>query len=148
MGEPIKQIKGKVHVPYEWSYGGALTKFFQIMRDEKKIMGARCKNCGKVLVPPTKVCGKCYSDTDEDWVEVSDHGELLNFTVVYLPFPGQPTKPPYAYGYIRLDGSATTYPHMISNIDFDQIKVGMRLKAIWNEERKGNLHDIKYFEPE
>ncbi|PIU66594.1 MAG: DNA-binding protein [Armatimonadetes bacterium CG07_land_8_20_14_0_80_40_9] len=144
----IKEIKGKIVVPYHWSYGATITKFFQETRENKKIYGARCTKCKGVLVPPVRLCGRCFAPTEEEWVELSDHGRLVSFTTVYLPFPGQPTEPPYTYGMIRLDGADTDFPHLIKEIDEDKMKVDMRLQAVWSEERKGNLFDIKYFKPE
>lgn len=144
----VKEVKGKVQVPYNWAYGETLTGFFNETRENKRLMGARCTKCKGVMVPPMAICGKCYTATEKDWFPVSDHGQLVAHTVVYLPFPGQPTEPPYVYGMIKLDGVNTQYPHLIKEIEYDQIKVGMRLQAVWNEERNGDLYDIKHFKPE
>ncbi|MEW5944874.1 MAG: Zn-ribbon domain-containing OB-fold protein [bacterium] len=143
----IREVKGKVSVPYNWAYGENITKFFKETRDNKRIMGTRCSKCRKVLVPPVALCGRCFAMTEEKWVELPDTATLVAHTVVYLPFPGQPQEPPYAYGMLRFDGADTQFPHLIGGIEFDKIKCGMRLKAVWNEERKGDLFDIKYFEP-
>jgi hypothetical protein len=83
----------------------------------------------------------------QEWVELSDEGTLLTFTVVYLPFIGQPTEPPYVYAFIMLDGADVQFPHILSEVEPEDVKVGMRLKAKWAEERKGTLHDIEYFRP-
>ena len=146
--KPVMECSGKLTVPYEWSYGETLTRFFTTTRDKKQIMGTKCPKCNSVLVPPVKVCGRCFTQTLPEWIEVPDRGKIVSFTVVYLPFPGQPHEPPYCYGMIRLDGTNTQYPHMIKEIDFDKIEIGMRVQAVWNDERKGDLFDIKYFEPE
>ena len=147
MSELIKEVKAVVKVPYRWSYGEYLTLFFEEFRQNKKFYGTRCSKCKSVLIPPQKVCGRCFAPTDE-WVEVSDHGTLLSFTTVYLPYPGQPTTPPYTYGNILLDGANTIFAHLIGEIEAEKIRCGMRVQAVWNEERKGNLYDIKYFKPE
>ena len=149
--KPVYEVKGSLHVPYEWSYGETLTKFFTETRDNKQIMGARCTKCGYVLVPPVGLCGKCFAPTEPDWIPISDHGSLISWTVVYLPFPGQPTEPPYCYGMIRLDGMNTQYPHIIKGAqekNWDDLEIGMRLEAVWNEDRKGDLYDIAYFKKE
>lgn len=64
----------------------------------------RCKECGAVEFPPHLACNACgYHETE--WVEVSGHGTLLNFTI-----PGiQNDKPhlkehgKYGYGTVELD---------------------------------------------
>jgi len=46
-----------------------------------------------------------------------------------------------------LNGADVQFPHMLGEVEFDDIEVGMRLKAVWSEDRKGTLHDIRYFRP-
>ena len=148
MSEPVKEIKGRLVIPYRWSYGRSLSLFFEYTRVEKKLYGARCTKCGGVIVPPIVVCGRCFAPTEKEWVQVGDRGELVAWTTVYYPFPGQPTQPPYTYGYVRLDGANTTFPHLIQEVDPENLYVGMRMEAVWNDDRKGDLYDIKYFRPE
>ena len=62
-------------------------------------------------------------------------------------FPGQPTEPPYVYAFIMLDGADVQFPHILGEVDLADIRVGMRVKAVWAAERKGTLHDIEYFKP-
>ncbi len=146
MTEIVKNVKRTWFVPYSWCYGSSISEFFEKMKNEAKIYGARCSKCKKVLVPAVMLCGRCFAPTEE-WVELKDEGIIDSFTIVNLPYPGQPTTPPYAYGMIKLDGANTFFVHLISGIEFNKIKVGMRVKAVWNEERKGTLFDIKYFKP-
>jgi hypothetical protein len=145
----INEIHQTVEVPYKWSYGRYWTRFFREIKENQKIYGSRCTKCKGVLVPPVRGCGKCYALTEDEWVEVPDKGTVVSYTVVHLPFPGQPTEPPYAYTHIRLDGTDTDFIHILGEIDFDKIKIGMRVQAVWKdkEERKGDLLDIKYFKP-
>ena len=73
--------------------------------------GRQCPECGVVEFPPHLACNACgYHATD--WVEVSGHGKLLDFT---LPGP-QNDKPyhkevgKYAYGTVEIDeGAQYTY---------------------------------------
>jgi uncharacterized OB-fold protein len=146
MVSPVKEIKSRVEVSYRWSYGHHLSRFFAEAKQNRRLMGVRCPQCQGVFVPPRLVCGRCFKETSE-WVEVGDEGVLETFTTVYLPFPGQPTEPPYTYGYIRLDGTATHIAHLIKEIDPADIKVGMRVKAVWSRNPQGDLFDILHFKP-
>lgn len=149
MVEEITEKKKTITVPYKWSYGKGLTKFFTETKENKRIMGSKCPKCNGVLIPPVALCGRCYVETEKDWIQISDHGILLTWTTVYLPFPGQPTEPPYTYGLIKLDGADTIFSHLIKGFkDEKELKVGMRIQAVWNENRKGDLYDIMYFKPE
>lgn len=74
-------------------------------------MGTSVPECGAVEFPPHLACNACgYHKTD--WVQVSGHGHLIDFT---LPGP-QNDKPylkeygKYAYGAVDIDeGSQYTY---------------------------------------
>ena len=102
---------------------------------------------GSVLVPPKKVCHRCFNDLTE-WVEVSDEGTLETFTVVHYNEPElHPVKAPLAYGIVRLDGADTGMTCLIGEVGLDGLKKGMRLKAVFKEVAEGNYMDIEYFRP-
>ncbi|MFL6216733.1 MAG: Zn-ribbon domain-containing OB-fold protein [Blastocatellia bacterium] len=143
---PVKEVRGQISIPYRWSYGHWLTRFFDESREHKRLMGTRCPRCGAVVVPAARICTRCFVEATE-WVEVSDHGVLATFTTVHLPFPGQPTEPPYTYGLILLDGASTYYSHLI-NEPGENLSCGMRVQAVWSDERKGDLFDILHFAKE
>jgi hypothetical protein len=81
-------------------------------------------------------------------VEVSDTGTLLSYTVTRYPVPAiQPVEPPFALGLVKLDGSTSGLVHLLGEVDFNEIRVGMRVQAVFREKREGNYLDIKYFKP-
>jgi uncharacterized OB-fold protein len=47
-----------------------------------KIMGVKCRRCGKYEFPPLPVCDSC-SGTEMEWVEMSGEAEM--FTCAYSP---------------------------------------------------------------
>jgi len=143
---PVREVEGSLDLRFRHSYGEHYDRFYREMRDNRRIMTVKCSRCGAVLLPPRPYCGFCFSEADE-WVELPDEGTLLTYTIVHLPFKGQPTEPPYAYAFIMLNGADVQFPHMLGEVEFDDIEVGMRLKAVWSEDRKGTLHDIRYFRP-
>ncbi len=145
--ETVKKVKRTWHVPYHWCYGKSNTEFFERLKEESMFYGSKCTSCNKVVVPIAGLCARCFADTEPDAVPVKDEGVLDSFTIVYLPYPGQPSTPPYAYGMIKLDGSSNYFMHMVDGIPLEDIKVGMKVKAVWNDERKGDFYDIKYFKP-
>ena len=145
--EGIYIHRSGIKVPYQWHAGEYATRFYTELRDNKKIWGTKCPECGKVSVPPKKTCPECFKQCFE-WVELSDTGTLLTYTIVRYSEPLiQPREPPYAYGIIKLDGADTGLVHLLGEVDLDKIKVGMRVKAVFNENPEGNYLDIKYFKP-
>jgi uncharacterized OB-fold protein len=149
--EVFLEFPGRWDIPYVHSAGRAATKFFTELKN-KKIVGTKCPKCSRVLIPPRSFCERCFVPTT-DWVEVKDTGVITTFTICYVQFTGLP-KPPYALGGVKLEGADTSLFWFIGGVplgnqkeDYKKMPIGSRAKAVWNEERKGAMSDIKYFKP-
>jgi uncharacterized OB-fold protein len=137
----------RIRLPYTWHVGKAGSRFYHEIRDNCKIWGTKCHQCESVFVPPRETCPRCYHDLQE-WVQVSDTGTLLTYTVTRYAVPGiQPLEPPFALGIIKLDGATTGLVHLLGEIKLSDISIGMRVKAVFREARRGDYLDIKYFKP-
>jgi len=141
--EPLT-LKGQIAVPYTWWAGETGSKFLVSIRDEKKILGTKCKECGTVYVPPRKNCGRCFVDVGE-WVDIGDEGVIEAHTIVHYAHPMQPVKPPFAYALIKLDGADVCFLHLVKK-NLDKIRNGLRVKAKFKAERTGHILDIDSFE--
>ena len=120
--EPVKSTKTPLHLDYEYTAGAASSRFLRAVK-EKKLMGQRCPQCGKVYLPPR---GACPTDgvptTDE--VELPHTGTVTTFCVVNVPF----------LHVVKADESA--------------MATGMRVTATWKDEREGHITDLACFVPE
>ena len=144
------EIKWKTDLPYRYSIGKLSVKFFEELKENKKLFGSRCPKCGKVHFPPRAVCADCLVEmTVNNMVELYNRGTLYGYTVVNYPFvdPNTGGMRPFPYGYalFKLDGADTFTMHFIDEKDVTKLKVGMRVEAVFKEERKGSLEDIPYF---
>ena len=137
---------GKIFIPNTYTAGAVGSHFLIELRDNKKIMGTKCPACDLVYVPARSVCKYCFAQLDQ-WVEVSDTGTLQTYTVAGQRNGVQPVDPPIIYGIIQLDGASTSLVHMLSEVDFEKLVIGMRVKAVFSEKRVGSILDIKYFKP-
>jgi uncharacterized OB-fold protein len=152
MNEPLKDairiISGERPrtMRYSNSAGPVRSKFLLCLQDQQKILGTRCPTCSRVFVPAKSTCPKCFQNLKE-WVEVSPEGSLETYTIVYKSEPFHISATPFAFGIIKLDGADTGMVHRLGEIDFRKIRIGMRVKAVFNEELKGDIRDIKYFRP-
>jgi uncharacterized OB-fold protein len=145
--EEYHVIPKKITIPFSYTAGRVASRFFTELKDNKKIMGVRCRSCKKVIVPPQLICVECFEKT-EDWIEVGPGGVLLNYTVVESPEQHYPIKPPFIMGIIRLDGADTNLIHFVKGIDVKRDNVNIRLVPKFAESRTGSIRDIEYFEPE
>jgi len=137
---------GKIFIPNIYTAGAVGSRFLIELRDNKRIMGTRCPACDKVYVPARSVCKYCFAQLDKG-IEVSDTGTVETYTVAGQQNGVQPVDPPIIYGIIQLDGASTGLVHMLSEIEFEKLAVGIRVKAVFNEKRVGSILDIKYFKP-
>ncbi len=145
-----------VHVTHTmnltWRYGAGahFREFIAALRARAQILGKRCPVCARVYLPPRVVCGNCYAELGE-WVEVKETGTVRAFTVVHTPIidptTGQPRPLPYAMALIQLDGADTTLNHYLAENDPAtlRVRIGMRVRAVWREQRTGMLTDIVHF---
>lgn len=137
-----------INVPYHWWAGETAGKFFVSLRDEEKILGRKCNACGKVFSPPRKMCPDCYIETHE-WVELGPEGELVSFTVARRKLASIPKdrETPVVFGLVKLDGATTSMLHFIDGAAPENVRIGMRVKAVFAKERSATIKDISHFEP-
>lgn len=90
-----------------------------------KLMGGRCKQCGKVHLPPRPLCDSCFSKEFE-WVEVSGKGKLLTYTVIHVAPTQFQSMVPYAVGIVELE-KGVRIPGMITGVAPEQLKIGIDL---------------------
>ncbi len=140
-------VDGFIKMPYNWSAGETASHFLAQLRDHKKIWATKCPSCSTVFIPPRKNCFKCFVPIG-DWMEVSSVGTLVTFTVVNYHEPDlHPSHSPLIYGIIKLDGADTGLLHLVSDVDTENLCSGMRVEAVFSQDRKGSPLDIRYFTP-
>lgn len=145
--EPVTGIEVPIYLQYEFTAGAALSRFLAGIR-EGRIMGQRCPACASVYVPPRGSCSRCGIPTEEE-VHVSDQGVIESFTIVHIPIPGNPIKPPFIAANILLDGTDMACLHLVSEIPTGKVHVGMRVQAVWKprEEWDYTFENIAWFKP-
>jgi uncharacterized OB-fold protein len=94
--------------------------------NQGKLMGGKCRNCGKILFPPRPLCDRCLA-TEFEWKEISQTGNLLTYTIIYVAPTQFQSISPYPVGIIQLE-DGLKLPGMIKATALDQIKIGMQLK--------------------
>jgi uncharacterized OB-fold protein len=133
-----------VEYPYRRSVGPVLGRFFGALRD-RRIEGVRGSD-GRVLVPPQEYDPQTARSLSE-FVEVGQTGTVTTWCWVATPRRNHPLRHPFAWALIRLDGADTALLHAVDAGDESRMTTGMRVRARWREETKGEIHDIACFEP-
>jgi uncharacterized OB-fold protein len=116
--------------------------------EEGRLLGARTGKTGKVYFPPKEADPATGLELD-NYVELPDKGTVTTFAVINIPFAGQRIKPPYVAAYVLLDGADIAFLHLIQEIDASEVRMGMRVQAVWKprEEWGLGIDNIEYFTP-
>ena len=88
-----------------------------------KVMGTRCKDCGKDYFPPRSDCYQCLPG-EMEWFEVSGTGKLVTYSKLeYAPI-----------------GFEEDVPY--SDLPQKEINVGMEMKTVANTLPNGQLNYV------
>ena len=145
--DPVTGVVVPVSLDYNYAASPEESLFYRGL-NEGKIMGQRCPTCQKVYVPPRSACPADGTPTAEE-VELSQTGTITTFCIVNVPFLGQKITPPYVSAYVLLDGADIAVLHLILGVPADEVRMGMRVKAVWKpkDEWTFSLENIDHFEP-
>jgi uncharacterized OB-fold protein len=141
--EPPFEIPDRIDMNYRYSYGG-VSRFFRELKENGRIFGSRCSKCRKVYLPPRINCSSCYKPTR--WVPLGNEGTIVTCTIVYYATSRFFSKTPFVCAYIKLDGADTLLLQNVIMDDVTSAHLGMRVRAVFKEERKGEISDF-YFVP-
>jgi len=103
---------------------------------EGRLVGQRCRVCGQVYVPPRGACPADGVPMDDE-VELPDTGTVTTFCIVNVGYPGQRVTPPYVAAAVLLDGADIAFSHLILGCDPGQVRMGMRVRAVWQPREDG-----------
>ena len=118
---------------------------------ECKILGARCKGCHRILIPPRVVCNKCEDEVEETLLDQGSTGIVQSAIKLEYKITdcstAKPKPTPYPYATIELEGGGRV-DGFLNVDDLSKVKVGQKVRPLWKpkEERIGHLTDIVYWE--
>lgn len=145
--DPVTGVVTRVSLDYDYAASPEESLFYRGL-NEGRIMGQRCPTCQKVYIPPRSACPADGTPTEEE-VELSQTGTVTTFCIVNVPFLGQKITPPYVSAYVLLDGADIAVLHLILGVPADEVRMGMRVKAVWKprDEWTFSLENIDHFAP-
>ena len=145
--DPVTGIVVPVELDYLYAASPEESLFYTSL-SEGKLVGQRCPECGKVYIPPRSACPADGTPTAEE-VPLPDTGTVTTFCIVNVPFLGQRITPPYVSAYVLLDGADIAFLHLILDIEAAEVRMGMRVKAVWKPEDEWGttIENISHFAP-
>lgn len=147
MTEPVGEIITPIRLEYRYTPGTASSRFLRSMK-EGHLVGRRCPSCLKVILPPRGSCSMCGELLGEE-VELSDSGTLVTFAIVNVNFANRVIDLPYVTGEVLFDGADMTTMVLLSGLPLEDVRMGMRVKAVWLPEAEWDysLANIDHVEP-
>lgn len=145
--EMITGIEVPIVHKYNFTAGAATARFLTQVK-KGNLTGQRCPSCANVYCPPRGSCASCGVATTEE-VQLSDKATVESFTIVAIPIPNNPIKPPYIIANLVADGANISFIHLMSECVNEDVHMGQRVQAVWKPEEEWSyaMDNIRYFKP-
>ena len=143
----VTDMEAPIYLQYNFTAGRAPTRFLTQIKNGV-LTGQRCPSCANVYVPPRGSCAACGVATEEE-VVLSDKATVQSFTIVAIPIPNNPIKPPFVIANLVLDGANLSFIHLMSECVNEDVHIGQRVQAVWKPEEEWDyaMDNIRYFKP-
>ncbi len=141
INDPFLEVPDKMIMTYKYSLGG-ISKFFVDLRDRGILSGTRCTRCGFRFFPPRVSCSECYGDTE--WFEVNLDGIVITSSTSWYATSEFFGKVPYAVAYVKPSNADTGMLQRVDLAGRNVVEPGTKVKAVFNEKRRGSVSDFWY----
>jgi uncharacterized protein len=142
-------LPGNWNFDYTYFAGETASRFFAELRDSQRILGRRCPQCSRLVVPARSYCDACYVEMG-DWEPVGTAGTIEAFTILTAAFPGLP-EPPLVIAFVTLDGADSAVLNFVQGVDLsDEDAAGSylfehdRVRVVFSEQREGRITDFHF----
>ena len=145
--EAVTVVEVPIYLKYNFTAGAAPARFLAQIK-KGVLTGQRCPKCSAVYVPPRGSCAGCGVATEEE-VVLSDKATVQSFTIVNIPIPNNPIKPPFVIANLVPDGANISFIHLMSECVNEDVHIGARVQAVWKPEEEWDyaMDNIRYFKP-
>lgn len=89
-------------------------EFFKILKEEGKLLGLKCRDCGTITCPPKNTCNQCGGRKLEK-VLLSGRGTIRSYTVTYIAPMGYEKEAPYTVALVELEEG----PWIVGRLDLN-----------------------------
>jgi uncharacterized OB-fold protein len=145
-GEPVTGITVPIRLEYEVNAGRAPSKYLRGIA-AGKLIGQKAVGSDQVYLPPRGSDPTSGAPTEIE-VEVGQNGTVTTFCVTNIPGLSESApEVPFAAAQILLDGANTPYLGLIQGIPVDEVRMGLRVRAVWDENLRPDARCLKWFEP-
>jgi uncharacterized OB-fold protein len=105
--------------------------------EQGRLMGTRCKECGRHYFPPRAHCAASLSG-DMEWFEVEGSGTLMGYSTLKYAPTGFKDDLPYTIATVDY-GDYRVFGRIDPNLSPEELSVGMEMTAVADQTRNGQL---------
>lgn len=110
-----------------------IEEFYNKLKNNE-IFVSKCNNCGKLSLPPRKICPSCNS-TDYSWIKLKNEGEIESFTIIYAPPKSFKEEAPYAVCLVKLENKVKILGR-IKISSHNEIKIKDKVRIVVKNKKK------------
>ncbi len=157
-GTPIKSVDEVPNISdapdlrYAWDNGLAISTYLDGLK-KGKIRGSLDTHTNRLMVPARPFSEIADLAPVTNYFNLPDSGVVKTFTISHVNWDSSPLSDGKVniFVVIALDGinEDMGLVHKLGEVDPQDVKIGMRVKAVWKAESKrtGSILDIDYFAP-
>ena len=136
-------IEGDFPVHFRYTAGVAGEKFLREIKDNGRLVAARCNNCQLNYLPPRIYCERCMAKLDE-YVKIENEGIIQSFTVCTQDREGKQLAEPVNVAFVRFPSAHGGLIHRTNG----EVCVGDKVHLVFKDKssRTGSILDIECFE--
>lgn len=143
----LRHWEGHMEADYIYTSGVAGERFFRALRDEGRLLAARCEACELSYLPPRLFCERCFAELAHS-VDVPAEGRVAAVTIAHVDRRGNPLSRPEQWAFVTFRG---IHGGLVNRLlgDSAQPKPGMRVRPRIRPKayRTGTIADLEGFEP-
>ena len=121
----------------------SIPRFWREKAAHYRLIGTRCKSCGRISYPPKPVCPYCGSRETEE-AELPGRGRVLSYTVIYTVPDGFRKYAPLVLGLIELENGVRIVASLTDVLP-EEVRTGMEVEAVLRRVQEDGEHGVIYY---
>ena len=111
-----------------------LPRDWRLQAERYRLLGGRCRDCGRISVPERQVCPGCGGAAVET-IKLSGRGEVYSHSIMHKAPDAFEQSVPYVVALVRLEEGALVSAQ-VTDVDPDDVTVGMPVEAVFRQWRQ------------
>jgi len=112
----------------------AVPRFWREIPQRYNLMGNQCQECKMTYFPPRVHCPVCRRKSINNMkdIKLSGKGEVITYSIIHTAPENFEGQAPYPIAIVELDEGPRITAQLV-DVDFDKIKIGMRVKSTFRK---------------